>query len=83
MGKDTGSCTNQPPLRSGLCCCRKVGDRFRPSEVEILQGDASKAKAKLGWEPKIKFKELVKIMIEHDLKELRLQNLTKQIRELK
>lgn len=40
---------------------------FRPAEVEILQGDASKAKEQLGWEPKVKFKELVKIMVEADL----------------
>jgi GDPmannose 4,6-dehydratase len=37
---------------------------FRPSEVDILIGDYSKAKDKLGWEPKVKFKELVKIMVE-------------------
>lgn len=36
---------------------------FRPSEVNILQGNASKAKRELGWEPKIKFKELIRIMI--------------------
>jgi GDPmannose 4,6-dehydratase len=41
---------------------------FRPSEVDFLVGDASKAKEKLGWKPKIKFKELVKIMVEADLK---------------
>jgi len=41
---------------------------FRPSEVELLLGDASKAKEKLGWEPKVKFAELVKIMLEADLK---------------
>jgi GDPmannose 4,6-dehydratase len=41
---------------------------FRPSEVDVLLGNASKAKIKLGWEPKIKFKELVKIMIEAELK---------------
>lgn len=40
---------------------------FRPAEVDVLIGDASKAKAKLGWEPKVKFKELVKIMVESDL----------------
>lgn len=40
---------------------------FRPTEVEILIGDASKAKKKLKWEPKVKFKELVKIMEEADL----------------
>ena len=39
---------------------------YRPTEVEILIGDASKAKAKLGWEPKVKFEELVKIMVKAD-----------------
>ncbi len=39
---------------------------MRPSDVEILQGDASKAKRELGWEPKIKFKGLVKMMMEAD-----------------
>ncbi|MES2060064.1 MAG: GDP-mannose 4,6-dehydratase [Patescibacteria group bacterium] len=41
---------------------------FRPAEVEILLGDASKARQILGWKPKIKFKELVKMMTESDLK---------------
>ena len=41
---------------------------FRPSEVNELLGDYSKAKTILGWEPKIKFKELVKIMMENDIK---------------
>jgi GDPmannose 4,6-dehydratase len=40
---------------------------FRPTEVESLVGDASKAKKKLGWKPKVKFKELVKIMVEADM----------------
>jgi GDPmannose 4,6-dehydratase len=41
---------------------------FRPTEVEFLIGDAAKAKRDLGWEPKVKFKELVKIMVDADLK---------------
>jgi GDPmannose 4,6-dehydratase len=41
---------------------------FRPAEVETLLGDASKAKRGLGWEPKISFKELVRLMVESDLK---------------
>lgn len=41
---------------------------FRPAEVDILLGDYSKAKKNLGWEPKIKFDELVKIMALADLK---------------
>ena len=42
---------------------------FRPSEVDLLLGDPTKAKEVLGWEPKTKFKELVKLMMEHDLGE--------------
>ena len=41
---------------------------FRPSEVDYLLGDSQKIKQILGWEPKVKFKELVKIMMEHDIK---------------
>lgn len=40
----------------------------RPAEVDYLQGDYSKAKEKLGFEPKVKFKELIKIMVECELK---------------
>ncbi|MCL5004779.1 MAG: GDP-mannose 4,6-dehydratase [Patescibacteria group bacterium] len=40
---------------------------MRPAEVDLLIGDYSKAKEKLGWEPKVKFKELVKIMVEAEL----------------
>ncbi len=39
----------------------------RPAEVDLLLGDASKAKALIGWEPKTKFKELVKIMCDYEL----------------
>jgi GDPmannose 4,6-dehydratase len=39
----------------------------RPSEVDLLIGDPAKAKRQLGWEPKVKFKDLVKIMIDSDL----------------
>jgi GDPmannose 4,6-dehydratase len=42
---------------------------FRPTEVDALLGDASKARLKLGWIPRISFKELVVEMIESDLKE--------------
>ena len=41
---------------------------FRPSEVDYLQGDASKAKKVLKWEPKVPFKELAKIMTDADMK---------------
>jgi GDPmannose 4,6-dehydratase len=42
---------------------------YRPSEVNLLIGDASKAKAKLGWQPTVTFEELVQMMYENDLKE--------------
>lgn len=40
---------------------------FRPAEVDLLIGDSSKAKKKMGWEPKVKFEELVEIMVDADL----------------
>jgi GDPmannose 4,6-dehydratase len=39
---------------------------FRPAEVDILLGDAAKARAKLGWQPRVTFKELARMMTEHD-----------------
>lgn len=46
---------------------------YRPQEVNILKGDFSKAKKKLGWSPKVTFKELVKIMLEADFAEAGLE----------
>lgn len=43
---------------------------FRPAEVELLIGDPSKAKKKLGWEPKTKFEDLTRFMVEADMKRL-------------
>jgi GDPmannose 4,6-dehydratase len=43
---------------------------FRPTEVESLRADASKAKEKLAWEPKVTFKQLVRIMVAADIKAL-------------
>ena len=40
---------------------------YRPTEVDVLLGDASKARKRLGWQPKVGFKELVKLMVEADL----------------
>lgn len=42
---------------------------FRPTEVEALLGDATKAREKLGWVPRISFEEMVKEMVAHDLRE--------------
>jgi GDPmannose 4,6-dehydratase len=43
---------------------------FRPSEVDVLLGDASKAHQKLGWEPRVGFEELVRLMVDADTAEL-------------
>ena len=43
---------------------------FRPAEVDLLIGDASKAKRILGWQPKTRFKELVRLMVDADIKAL-------------
>lgn len=47
---------------------------FRPAEVDLLIGDASKARRELGWEPKITFKELARTMVEADLADLKKRN---------
>jgi len=44
---------------------------YRPAEVELLIGDASKAKRQMGWEPKTKFVELAKLMVDADIELLR------------
>ena len=41
---------------------------LRPAEVDLLLGDATKAREKLGWQPKVDFKGLAKLMVEHDLR---------------
>ena len=43
---------------------------YRPADVQLLKGDYTKAKKKLGWEPRTKFKDLVHIMMEADLKKI-------------
>jgi GDPmannose 4,6-dehydratase len=49
----------------------KIDSRYyRPTEVDFLMGDASKARSELGWEPKVKFRELVRIMVDAELAKL-------------
>jgi len=50
---------------------------FRPAEVDSLLGDASKARQKLGWTPKVRYAELVAEMVREDLKEAQREELTK------
>ena len=57
----------------GVLCCGDtilvcVDEKyFRPIDIDNLVGDSSKARNKLGWEPEVKFKELVHLMVDHDL----------------
>ncbi|MDB4998340.1 MAG: GDP-mannose 4,6-dehydratase, partial [Myxococcaceae bacterium] len=46
---------------------------IRPAEVDLLIGDYSKAKTKLNWEPKVRFKELIERMVDADLERLQAQ----------
>ncbi len=55
--------------RTGRTVVRVDPAYFRPAEVETLLGDASKAKAELGWAPKITFEQLITEMVENDLTE--------------
>jgi GDPmannose 4,6-dehydratase len=43
---------------------------LRPAEVDFLMGDSTKAKTKLGWKPRVSFLELVRMMVDHDIKEV-------------
>jgi GDPmannose 4,6-dehydratase len=44
---------------------------FRPAEVDLLIGDSSRARQKLGWEPKVSFRQLVRMMVDSDLEQAR------------
>jgi GDPmannose 4,6-dehydratase len=59
---------------AGACCGLdwtryvETDDRyFRPTEVDYLLGDSTKARTKLGWKPRVRFDELVRLMVDHDL----------------
>lgn len=66
------------PLKPGQVVVRVDPRYFRPTEVETLLGDPAKAKAKLGWVPKISFQALVSEMMREDLKSARRDHLVKQ-----
>jgi GDPmannose 4,6-dehydratase len=63
---------------NGNCIVAVDPRYFRPTEVETLLGDASKAKEKLGWTPKITFRELVAEMVREDLKSAERDELVKR-----
>jgi GDPmannose 4,6-dehydratase len=63
---------------TGRCIVAVDPRYFRPTEVDTLLGDASKARAKLGWKPRISFKELVAEMVREDLKAAERDELVKR-----
>ena len=63
--------------QSGKCIVEVDPQYYRPTEVETLLGDATKAKDKLGWEPRISFEDLVSEMVREDLKSAERDNLVK------
>ncbi len=65
--RGTGIAEEGIDLKSGRTVVRVDPRYFRPSEVETLLGDPSKARQKLGWQPETSFEQLVKEMIEHDV----------------
>lgn len=54
---------------------------FRPTEVDLLLGDATKAKEKLGWEPSVTFEQLVEIMVNADLRAMGIEPSSKSIEQ--
>ena len=58
---------------------------FRPTEVDLLLGDATKAREKLGWEPTVTFSELVRMMVDADMeavqREIEGTNLSRQVEQ--
>ena len=63
---------------TGKCIVAVDGRYFRPAEVETLLGDATMAKEKLGWVPKISFQELVSEMMREDMKDAQRDELVQQ-----
>ena len=55
-------------IREGVVIIEIDPKYFRPTEVESLRADITKARKKLGWEPRTTFEELIKIMVDYDLK---------------
>jgi GDPmannose 4,6-dehydratase len=63
---------------SGKCIVQVDPRYFRPTEVETLLGDPTKAHQKLGWKPKITFHELISEMVREDLKSAERDELVKK-----
>ncbi|NQY62887.1 MAG: GDP-mannose 4,6-dehydratase [Alteromonadaceae bacterium] len=68
---------NVPSIKVGDIIVSVHKKYFRPSEVDTLLGDASKAKKELGWEPEINFQNLIVEMVQHDLEQAKKNALLK------
>ena len=75
---ETGTLESAPPSQQSQVIVRIDPRYFRPTEVETLLGDATKAREKLGWIPKITFHELVTEMVREDLKSAERDELIKK-----
>jgi GDPmannose 4,6-dehydratase len=73
-----GGVGGEGALGEGRCIVAVDPRYFRPTEVETLLGDASKARERLGWTPKISFAELVAEMVREDLKTAERDELVKK-----
>ncbi len=73
-----GSGVEEKGYLDGRCIVQVDTRYFRPTEVEALLGDSTKAKEKLGWEPKIPFDELVAEMVREDYKSAQRDELVKK-----
>lgn len=69
---------HSPAIRKGQIIVKVDPQYFRPTEVETLLGDYSKAKNKLGWVPRISVQEMCKEMVEHDLTQAKRQALLRR-----
>ena len=74
---EEGRGTKAAALAPGQAIVRIDPRYFRPAEVETLLGDATKAKQKLGWEPKVTFEELVSEMVRVDLDKAKCDEMVK------
>lgn len=63
-----GAETKGTDVKTGKIMLEVSPEFYRPAEVDLLIGNPAKAKEKLGWEPKVRFPELVRMMVEWDLK---------------
>ena len=51
---------------------------FRPTEVDLLLGDAARARKVLGWEPRVSFKDLARMMVDHDMQKAKKEKILKE-----